>query len=85
MSENDPTADNQFGVALLTLTSVLSVEFASGAPDVVSVFAVTRRPPASSATSVNVPPMSRPSRIVLGAVTLGNPHCYATLVHLPQR
>ena len=29
MSENDPTADNQFVVALLTLTSVLSVEFAS--------------------------------------------------------
>src|SRR5258708_25756876 len=35
----------------------------SGARGVVSVFAVKRRSPISNATSVKVPPISRPSRI----------------------
>ena len=44
----------------------------SGALGVVSVFAVKRRSPTSSATSVNVPPISRPSRILDEDITLAN-------------
>jgi hypothetical protein len=48
--------------AAITLRTASSPP-ASGALGVVSVFAVKRRSPTSSATSVNVPPMSIPSRI----------------------
>src|SRR5216683_4868276 len=52
----------------------------SGAADVVRILAVQRRPPASSATSVKVPPMSTPRRAVLpGSLNPSSPGAEAAL------
>ena len=55
----------------------------SGARGVVSVFAVKRRSPTSNATSVNVPPMSRPMRM-LGGVTLKVPNSDHAMICRPK-